>query len=67
MEEVEKEWEQLRPSLVTDYERKKKYAKRAWKQPSESYRRKEKQFQNDCLLKQRSVKIHSNPIYKMTK
>ena len=42
MEEVEKEWEQLRPSLVTDYERKEKYAKRAWKQPSESYRRKEK-------------------------
>lgn len=39
MEDVEKEWEQLRPGLVSDYERKKKNAKKAWKHPSDSGRK----------------------------
>lgn len=32
MEDVEQEWEKLRPSLINDYEKKKKDSKRSWKQ-----------------------------------
>lgn len=42
MEEVEKEWEQLRPNLLNDFERKKKNAKRSWKKPSDSNRKKDR-------------------------
>ena len=35
---MEKEWEQLRPGLVSDYERKRKNAKRGWKR-SDSHRK----------------------------
>ena len=34
MEDVEKEWEKLRPSVKNDYEKKKKEAKKAWKRKS---------------------------------
>ncbi len=41
MEDVQAEWEKLRPSLINDYEKKKKESKRAWKQKpgDKNYRR----------------------------
>ena len=32
MEDVEQEWDKLSPSLINDYEKKKKDSKRSWKQ-----------------------------------